>query len=204
MQHAFMQMGFELKANAQAFERREGSCIQTFHLLIFKKPDGVYVEPWWSIKFGEILDIYHKVSTKEKKYFKDTPVLENSLGRLIEFTDNGIESGGSKSMQYLIENDKDIDILTNVIPARFQEYVLPYFSANNSVEKVDKLLNSNPGQLSVHFWLYPMKAIMGLIAAKLVNNPQYPELAIIYEEKLRNANPVYKTEFERLELLLRE
>ena len=194
----FSAHGFVLNKNDKAYHRISNNCIQTFYLLIFKKDIGVYIEPRWSIKLKEILDIYHKVASKEKKYFKYTPVLENSLGELIEFVDNGNESGSNKSVQYLIENDRDITTLIEIIPKRFEKYVLPYFNQNSNIARVDKLLNTNPRELSIHHWLYPLRACMGIIAAQIVHNPIYNDLVNIYEEELQEANLTYKMEFEKL------
>lgn len=202
MDQSFENFGFELNKNEIAYQRIKGSSNQTFYFLILKKKDGIYVEPRWSIKLKEILDIYHKVATKEKKYFKYTPVLENSLGELIEYVENGNETGSGKSMQYLIENDEDVLTLTKVIPKRFEEYVLPYFEKNSNIEKVDQLLNRNPRELCIHQWLYPLRACIGIIAAKLAENPHYNELLCIYEEELHDAVPAYKEEFERLKSIL--
>jgi hypothetical protein len=204
MLESFAKHGFVLNKQDHAYKRIIDRGVQKFYLLFFKKQDGIYIEPRWSIKLDAILDIYHMVAAKEKKYFKFTPVLENSLGELIEFTDNGNERGSGKNMQYLIEDDNDIDILIKVIPKRFEEYVLPYFILNSSVEKVDKLLNVNPRELTVHNWLYPSRACMGIIAAILTNNPRYVELVNTYEQELQDANPTYKKEFEDLVALLNE
>jgi hypothetical protein len=143
------------------------------------------------------------VATKKEEYFKSTPVLDNRLGQLIKYFDDQIETGSGESMKYLVENDNDIEILKNVIPLRFEQYVLPYFDKNCSIEAVDKLLNTNPETPVMHNWLNPMRAIMGTIAAKLVHNPEFERLLTIYGEKLRDANPAYKKEFEDLKTLLK-
>jgi hypothetical protein len=198
----FEENGFLLNKADNAYERKNKESIQKFYFLVFKKDDSIYLEPRWSIKLPEILEMYHKVAMKDKKFFRDTPVLENSLGELIEYTDSGNHTGSGKSMQYLIENEEDLAILMRVIPKRFKEYVLPYFDANSTIERVDKILNENPRELSIHQWLYPLRACMGLIAARLVNNPMYDDLARIYKEELQDATTTYKLEFERLTKLL--
>ncbi len=202
MQTFFAEKGFTLIMGDLSFERKFDQGIQTFYFLIEEKEGSIYVEPRWSIKLKKILDIYHKVSKKEKKFFKYTSVLGNTLGELIEYTNNGNEIGSGKFMKYLIEDEKDILTLINVIPKRFEEYVLPYFEKNSSVEKVDKLLNKNLTQLSIHSWLYPLRACFGIIAAKLVNNPNFYKILETYEQELLNADPVYKKEFEELKKML--
>ena len=64
------------------------------------------------------------------------------------------------------------------------------------------MLNSNPCELSVHNWLYPMNECMEIIAAKLVHNPKYAELGAINKNELEGANPICKKEFEGLVELL--
>jgi hypothetical protein len=105
-------------------------------------------------------------------------------------------------MKYVIENENDLETLGKVIPIRFKQYILPYFDENSSVERADKLLNEDARNLSPHNWVYPYKAMMGMIAAKLTKNPKYDELVSIYREELAEANPVNKEEFEKLTALL--
>ncbi|ANH81960.1 hypothetical protein A8C56_14165 [Niabella ginsenosidivorans] len=195
---AFKEHGFDFIKRKNAFQRTTTDCVQSFYFLIHKNEDGVFIEPRWSIKIPSILDIYHKVATKEKQYYEDTPVLENSLGELIEYFDNGNTTGSGKSMEYLVETEDDIQTLIKVIPKRFEKYVLSYFNKNSTVDQIDKLLNENPRKLSIHQWLYPLRACMGLIAAKIMNNPRINELVDIYEQELQDALPAYRIEFEKL------
>jgi hypothetical protein len=204
MESKFSQMGFSFYKSESWYERNLEGNIQMIYFIFHKQSDGIYVEPRWAIKIKSILDIYHLISTKDKKHFKYTPVLENSLGELIEYADNGNETGSGKSMKYLIETDKDVEVLIKVIPKRIEEYGLPFFNQNTSVEKIDQLLNTKPRQLSILNWLYPQKACMGLIAAKLINNLKYKELVCIYDEETRNANPTSRQEFLALVKLLED
>jgi hypothetical protein len=194
--------GFKLVKRENAFERKVNNITQTIYFIVYKKNEEIFVEPRWSVKIKSILDIYAKVSVKEKKYIKDISVLDNSIFQLMEYIDENNETGSSKSQKYVISEGKDIDILINVIPIRVEEYILPYFKENSSVERVDILLNSNPQQLVIHNWLYPLRAIMGVIAAKLAHNPKFDELLHLYEEKIKDASPEYKSEFEHLKLII--
>jgi hypothetical protein len=48
---------------------------------------------------------------------------------------------------------------------------------------------------AIHNWLYPLRASMGIITAKLSNNPQFSKLINIYEEELMNAQENYRLDF---------
>ena len=194
--------GFKMNKSENAFDRKTNNAVQTIYFIIYKKNEEIFVEPRWAIKIQSILEVYYKVSVMKKKYLKGIPVLSNSLFQLMEYIDDDNERGSSKSVKYVIDNQEDIEILINVIPTRVEEYILPYFEKNSSVERVDFLLNSNPRQLVIHNWLYPLRAIMGLIAAKLAHNPNFDELLRVYEEELQEANPDNKAEFEHLKLII--
>ncbi len=197
IQSAFSRQGFILNKNDNAFTKKYEGCVQTFYLKIFKEESLIYIEPKWGLKIDAILDVYNSESTRKEKSLKNTYVLGNGLGELIDL----IEINGNKAhsnMLYLVENDSDIDILIKIIPKRFEEYVLPYFNENSTIERVDKLLNSSPKEAVVHNWLYPLRACIGVIAAKLVDNPNYFNLVNIYREELTGANLVFKIKFENI------
>jgi hypothetical protein len=202
MKQDFNKNRFSLNEMENSYYRHIENGLQNFYIIFSKKKYEIFVEPRWSIKLNSILDIYHKVAKKEKKYFKYTSVLENNLGELIEYVDKSNDVGAFKNTQYLIENEDDLSKLLIVIPMQFDKYVLPYFNQNSTIERVDALLNAHPKDLSVHNWLYPLRACIAIIAAKLVNNPNYFELVAIYRQELTDAVPMFKTEFENLVLLL--
>jgi hypothetical protein len=155
------------------------------------------------IKIKAIEDIYHQATEKEAKYYTSTQTLGNNLFAIIDYFDNG-DGTGSKSInkRHLMENEEDINTIVKVFPRSIEEYVLPYFESNSNIDQVDKLLNENPQELSVHYYLYPLRACIGIIAAKLTHNPRYNEVLKIYEVQLQEANTIFKKEFEKLKLLL--
>lgn len=195
---------FLFNKKEERWERKIGGGIQIFDLLFYVYPKEILINPVFKLKLYLIEDIYHRVTQKEEQYNIGTDTLGNSLGQIIKFYDMGDRRGTGENISYKVENDEDIEILKKVIPERFEEYILPYFSSYSSIEQVDKLLNENPRELSIHNDSYPIRACIALIAAKLVKNPNYAELVKIYEEETREANPVNRNEFEDLVKLLGE
>jgi len=203
MENTFADYRFLYNKKELAYTRKFDGGQQDFYFLINENSGGVYIEPRWSIKLKSILDVYNKVTLKDKEFREYTPVLDNSLGQLIEYRDEKNEKGSGNKMQYLVEDEADIETLKKVIPLRFSEYVLPYFNMNSTVARVDELLNSHPQELVIHQWLNPTRMIMGIIAATLNHNPRLNDLLRVYGEKMNKVNQHYRTEFENLLLLLR-
>lgn len=52
--------------------------------------------------------------------------------------------------------------------------------------------------MCVHNYLYPLRANIAIIAAKLNKNPQYDELVAVYEKELLDAEENYKKEFYKI------
>ena len=192
------QCGFKINKRDKHFERSYNGFHQIFDLLFQKSKDGIYIEPVLQIKSKEIEDIYHKVSKKEPKYHSGTVTLGNNLLNIIDYYENGKEVDSDPKQRYVLEEDQGIPILIKVISNNFEKYGLSYFNQNSSIERVDELLNRSPHEISIHNWLYPMRACIAIIAAKLNNNPQFEELLNIYEQGLGDAVEPYKTDFEAL------
>ncbi len=194
--------GFIFDKYHKYYIKRTEDSHQIFDLVFMRKDAGILVEPVVRIKIRPIEDIYHKVATKDEEYFEGTDTLGNNLGRIIDHFEKGAQQNTNSKMKYLIENEKDIAILKKVIPNKFEQYALRYFDNYSSVAKTDELLNSNPREISIHNWLYPLRACLALIAAKINHNPRYDELVNIYEQELENAADNYRKEFSLLKNIL--
>ncbi|MHB2154390.1 hypothetical protein ACX8XN_08325 [Calditrichota bacterium GD2] len=195
--------GFKYNKKFDYFIRKSPESLQIIDLIFYKNKDGsITVEPVIRIKLKRIEEIYHKVTLKDKKYLDATSTISINLGKLIEHIENGINKDTNNDLRYLIENEQDILILIKVLKDKFERYVVPYFEKYSTLKKIDEILNINPKEISIHNWLYPMRACIALIAAKLSNNPKYDELLKIYDEELEDAAENYKIEFARLKKLL--
>lgn len=194
--------GFLFNKKKGRWERSIPAGIQIFDLLFYVHPDEILIEPVFRLKLYLIEDIYHKGANKKSEFNDGTITLGNSLGQILKYFENGDKNGSGEQISYVVKNERDIDILKQVIPSRFEEFILPYFDTNSSIERVDELLNETPRKMSIHNRLYPMRACIGLIAAKLVQQRNYEGLQKIYEEEMENAAKGFKEEFGELVKLL--
>lgn len=194
--------GFQFDGRKKYFKRETQEAVQIFDLMFTKKKDGIYVEPTIRIKIKSIEDIYHQVAMKDPSYFEGTKTLGNNLFKIQQYQEDGVEIDSDETKSYLIETKKDIEILVDVISKNFEHYALPYFTRNSTVSSADQLLNSNITEISVHNWLYPLRANLGIIAAKLNRNPKYDELVKVYEQELEGAETNYREEFKKLKDIL--
>lgn len=195
----FTKHGFNVNFKEREFNREQNGCLQIFDLLFYKKGDFIEIKPEIRIKIKHIEDIYHHISIDHNDIFR---TLGNDLFSIVDFYDNGRETGGSSKTKWVIENEKDIKKLIKVIPKYFKREILRYFEENSSVASADELLNKHPREISVHNWLYPMRACLAIIAAKLNDNPKYDELVSIYEEEMEEALESYKEDFSKLKKFL--
>lgn len=196
--------GFRFNKSKKIFERSHSNFIHIIDFIFLKNEAGIYIEPIIKIKSLDIENIYHKVTKKESKYYDGTVTLGNSIFKIIEFIDNNIEIDTDKHQYYLVEEEKDINILIKVISEKIVNFGLLYFEQNSTIDRVDFLLNKHPQEISIHNWLYPMRACIGLIAAKLNANPNYNVLASIYKIEMQDAADPYKDEFLSLLEILNE
>ena len=183
-------------------ERKIDRFIDTFYFLFTDYGKRIFVEPWWGMRMTGIVDIYHEITEKDEEYFSSTNVLGNNLATLMAYMESGEERLNVVRKQYLIEKEKDIETTIMEVSVSVKKYLLPYFEMNHSIDRIDLLLNSNPRDLIVHSWVYPNRAMMGLIAAKLNNRPDYEKLKGIYDEELVDAEDQSKREYEKLKVLL--
>jgi len=196
------QYGFKLNRGKRTFRRKIGGVTQLLEFLFYTDERGVLIEPIIRIKIEQLESVYHQICTKKKEYFEATTTLGGGLANIMRHYDEGLEAQPRESTKFLVDDSDSFEKLVNALTVYFDQYALRYFEENSTVERADKLLNANPEVNSIHNWLLPMRAAIGLIAAKQVNNPRLAELLKIYSQRMRDADEGWKSEFERLKVLL--
>ena len=186
--------GFKLNRKSNSFKRSFEEKEQIFDFVFIKERDYIKIKPEVIIKIKAIENIYKEVSNRGDIY----RTLGNDLFEILRYIDKKEETGKGEQYYWIVREQKNIDDLVRVIPEYFEETVLPYFDANSSIERVDTLLNKYPRELSIHNWLYPLRANLAIIAAKLNKNKQYDDLVNIYKEELEEAEETFKQEFNML------
>ncbi len=174
---------------------------QSIHFT-YNVPDGVWVEPivlepWFEITIKQIKDIYLPVSDRGPEANDYVFTLNNTFGVLYDHYEKGYNTVHPPMTEILYEANapKDFDTIVNSMIPFVSKYVVRYFNENTSISRADFLLNTEPEGFSLHTYLGPTRAIMGLIAAKLVENPNYELLKKIYVDKMRDATGNNKTDF---------
>jgi hypothetical protein len=197
----FESNGFSLNKKHRQFNRDTKNSIQIFDLFFFKNGANIKIRPEIRIKIKKIDEIYRSITLIDSRPYL---TLGNHLFEIIRYFDTGEETGKKISYDWLIENEDDIKKIIEIIPEYLLETILPYFEENSTVERVDYLLNKYPQELSIHNYLYPLRANIAIIAAKLSTNNKFSKLLEIYEAEIQEAEENYKLEFYKLkELLLR-
>ena len=193
--------GFALFKKGREFKRKIGYTTQIFDLFFYKKKDCIIIKPEIRIKIKPIEDIYKAASNiKARPFF----TLGNHLMEILRYIDKGEEIGREKRGNWLVEDAEDAQNLIKIIPEYFEEAIIPYFNENSSIARVDEILNKYPKEISIHNWLYPLRACIGIIAAKLNKNSDYEQLLVIYESALEKADKTYKDDFSNIKLKLNQ
>ncbi|RXG11491.1 hypothetical protein DSM03_11622 [Leeuwenhoekiella aestuarii] len=194
---SFEKKEFKLNKKKREFVRDTNGCSQIVDLFFFKKGDSITIKPEIRIKINDIEAIYKTItSINDRPYL----TLGNHLFEILRYKNEGSEKGVRTNAlsNWLINDENDICKLIEVIPEYLEETIIPYFDENSSIDRVDKVLNKYPRELSVHNYLYPLRANIAIIAAKLNENPEFDKLVEIYEEELQDAEKTYKEEFYKL------
>lgn len=197
---SFQKHGFKYRKAKKEFIRKTDKADQIFRLYYYKENDGtVTIKPQIIINIYEIESIYKSIAQIDSRPYL---TLGNYFSHIRDYDGDAVNYKNKPTKYWLIENDEDTAHLIKVIPKYLEEVILPYFDSNSSVSRVDELLNKYPEKMCVHNNMYPLRANIAIISAKLNNNPLYDELINIYEKELEDAEENYKTEFYKLKELL--
>lgn len=198
----FEKLDFSLNRGKSEFKRNVNNCTQIFDLFFHKKANSIIIKPELRIKVHAIEDIYKSITNiKERPYL----TLGNHLFEILRYIDNGteIDDSNEEIKDWLIEDENDINKIIEVIPTYLKDTIIPYFNENSSISRVDELLNKYPTEISIHNPLYPLRANIAIISAKLNNNSSLNNLVEIYEHELQDAEISYKEEFYKIKHVLK-
>lgn len=196
--------GFNLNKGKTEFKRIISLTENVIGLTFFKEEDGcILLEITVGINIIPIEKIYKEICLNDFKYSIINYTIGNNIFEIIDFFENGESKGGkSVNKKYLISNKEDLLKLEEVLIKRISQFAFKYFENYSTIEHVDRLLNDSPKELSIHSYIYPIRACKAIIAARLNNNPMLLTLINIYEEELKDANPINKKQFDTLKTYL--
>jgi len=197
---SFQKHGFKYLKSQKEFVRKTEKADQIFRLFYYKENDGtITIKPELIIQVKEIESIYKSITELKSRPYS---TLGNYFSHIRDYDGDAANYKNTPTKYWLIENERDAEYLIKIIPEYLEEDILPYFNCNSSISRVDELLNEYPEKMCVHNDMYPLRANIAIIAAKLNHNPRYEELVNIYEKELEDAEENYKIEFYRLKELL--
>lgn len=91
--------------------------------------------------------------------------------------------------KYDIYNESDVNNMVTNVSRYFIEEALPYLQSISNIEKLEEIINTEPK---------PRKKDVGLILARLGNNPNYEHLKQQYRELLEDWSDWDKKELEKV------
>ncbi|MCW3466431.1 hypothetical protein [Chitinophaga nivalis] len=179
---------FDFKPNLkeQGFYRKDGMITYYFYFLLYNRTNiksgdkGFLIEPYIRIGFDEI-ERYYKAITVNASLTSEWnfTTIGNNIATFLANPD-GINRKKNESLDLIIWNEEEIQYVATELYTKFIDVAIPYFLTNNSIEKVDELLNSTPREDSVHMTNELWRFIKGIIAAKLNKNPKLFQLIETY------------------------
>jgi hypothetical protein len=187
---------FVWRKGKQFFSRTDDTRTQIIDLLFTKKGTTIQIEPTLRVKIKEVEDYYKPYFTRDIEYFESVKTIGNNLFKIKKYYDQGLTTDPDEHSYYLVENLNDIIPTATGLLNLIRDYGYQYFNQTADIAMVDRLLNSNPREISIHYSLYPMRAIIGTIAAYKAKNPNLTTLIETYREELVDAETQYKKEFE--------
>lgn len=194
---SFEKHGFKLNKRKRKFARSINGITNIFDFFFYSKNGYVTIEPEIRIKVSSIEKVYSSVSL-----IKDRPYLTmgNHLFEVVRYLEGGKENGVREEAlsNWIIQDEKQIQKLIKVIPEYLEDYILKYFDEFDSISSIDIALNKHPRDLSIHNYIYPLRANVGIIAAKLNGNLNFQKILEIYQEELEEAEETYKDDFQRI------
>lgn len=121
--------------------------------------------------------VCHEIVSEILKFSRGKNEVYNS-----KFTFTVVHDNNDNNLfNYYLKTESSIDVwVKDVLIPYFEEHIIPFFRLFETLENVDKVLNSNPSEESEYINNYPKRAQIGLIVAKLVNNANFNELSEAY------------------------
>ncbi|MEC5145246.1 hypothetical protein [Chitinophaga sp. 212800010-3] len=199
---------YEFKPNVkeQYFIRQEEQLIYLYQLLIYDRTiiktgeKGFQIEPYVWINVKDIENSYREITQNtELKKETDFVTLGNSIANLNANPD-GINRKRNQSLDLFIFEEKNIPYVSWELMKHFKETAFPYMLSNNTIARVDEILNKDPYEYCVHMSNDIYRFIKGLIAAKLSKSPKADKLFSIYSDLIieRDMPDNCKDEMQRL------
>jgi hypothetical protein len=126
---------------------------------------------------------YLKINNHNIQAIENTIFISSSLDTLSV----GFQSYFNEiNYRYHIKTIEDIKKWGQIIRNIYENFAVPFFENYHSIPAIDKLLNEDPTKKVVYCDDLSWRINVGLIAAKLNNNPKYNELRDYYKSEIES------------------
>ena len=178
--------GFEFDVTSSCFVRQVGVFRHVFQVAFMEKYGRLVCKPDVGVRSDRIEEIFHRTSEFSDVDAINTSTIGVSVKLLSRSSDYDVSVAGAG----------DVDQAVRTLLRAFRSIAVPYFDEFGSLEGIDRALNSNPAERCVHMVNERARCSKGLIAAKLLDRPDYEQLLQLYNARvLRAGEMTYKKYF---------
>lgn len=174
--------GYIYKKTDNQFICHRGNYTYIFNMLLtaWNLSYSLSIRLWISQK--QIEDIYESIVGKSHGLTFGEEHIER-----IYYSPDGREIVKGDGLGIWLVNDEDVYNSTETLKTYYYKIAKPYFNKFTTLEAIDDFINNPPFEYSPAYVgaFLDDRCMKGLIAAKLVNNPNYKQLVGIYDELIK-------------------
>lgn len=194
-----IELGYKTNKGRFSINKKQGNVSSSLHFLTNHWFDEVQVIPYVEIDIKEINDIWKKFDEYiGYTYYMNLRELKDwyNIGEIS--WEKFVKNNGNRYKLFNYENN--LIEAFNEIGNLFKDYGLKYIDDFGSIEGVNRLYNENYlDNNNPHCSGFNVKGVVGLIAAKLSDNPNYEVISAYYTDIInqhKKANTMTKKDIE--------
>ena len=176
----FSQDGFDYKKTFNQFERKKGDYTSIFNILITSWSSCYSIDVRLYLSQKQVENIYESIFGRSHRL-----TIGNTIDRIYASPD-GIEIRNG-NLTINIYFDEDVEAAIESLEKYYYTIAKHYFEKYQDLKAIDNIINNppfdhNPADVG---GMFTDRCIKGLIIARLVNNPNYEQLAVTYDESIK-------------------
>ncbi len=165
---SFKSRGFRFVGAREAYTRKFRLGEQRYFLRLVSSGSDWLVEPSVAVRFKEVEDIFHRTSGVPKSMQSDSATLWIGM--------EGLSGLPREECVPRISGIADVMKAVGTVEDLFAEHGESYLSEHQALEDVDRVLNLNPNEPTLHC-APPRRSGYGVIVAMLLNRGDFEALA---------------------------
>jgi hypothetical protein len=148
-----------------------------YYLIVNRYPGVIVVVPDVAVRHEVVERIFHRTSGFQPAHQRTTPTIGGQLAELTRDPSYEVEIGPDDAPEELHRAERNLR--ASVAEAE------RYWARYADLHEVDHALNDHPEQDTPHRVMPWLRCSTGLIVARLLQRPDYDELAHSYREQMR-------------------